>query len=127
MLIDPGFIDIARIECGGSVGALALVDGKPRICTVKCLTRCHFISLSVGDFKKGLEEIERKKKMILVNFLKNVPLFSKLTSTYLKNKLADHFVHLRATKDAIIISEGRPADRVYIIKEGEFIVTKRLI
>ena len=45
MLTEKGFIDIARIEPGGSFGALALIDGKPRMSTTKCLTRCHLLVL----------------------------------------------------------------------------------
>ena len=45
-LTDKGFIDVGRIEPGGSFGALALIDGKNRMCTTKCLTRCHFLTLN---------------------------------------------------------------------------------
>jgi hypothetical protein len=45
-------IDIGRIIAGGSFGALALVDGKPRITTSKCLVRTHFLVLSKKDWTK---------------------------------------------------------------------------
>lgn len=38
-----------------------------------------------------------------------------------------NFFELSCTKDYIVFKEGDVADRVYIIKEGEFMVTKRLI
>ena len=38
-----------------------------------------------------------------------------------------NFFELNCTKDFIVLKEGDIADRVYIIKEGEFMVTKRLI
>lgn len=34
---------------------------------------------------------------------------------------------MQCTKDSYLFKEGEPADRVFIVKEGEFIVTKRLI
>lgn len=83
LIIDPGFVDIARVEGGGSLGALALIDGKPRMATMKALTRCHFISISMPQYQKALDMIARKKEAKRVNFIKNIPLFSKLTRTYL--------------------------------------------
>jgi len=126
LVIDPGFIDVARIEEGGSIGALALVDGKPRICTTKCLVRSHFISISKTQFLKALDEIERKKQAARVNFIKNIPLFSRLTRTYL-GKLSKNFVVRTVYKDCVLYKEGDKADSVYIIKEGQFVITKRLI
>ena len=53
-IVDAGFIDIARITSGGSFGELALIDGKPRLITVKALTRCHMLTISKKDFDKAL-------------------------------------------------------------------------
>ena len=50
LLSDKGMIDISRVVAGGSFGALALVDGKPRITTTKCLTRCHIMVLTKHDW-----------------------------------------------------------------------------
>ena len=52
-MLDEGYIDVARIEEGGSIGELALIDGKPRMCTVKSLTRCHLLTLNRFDFAKA--------------------------------------------------------------------------
>lgn len=45
-LLEPGNVDIARLEGGGSCGELCLLDGKPRMATVKCLKRTHFLILN---------------------------------------------------------------------------------
>ena len=124
--VDKGFIDVARVEEGGTIGELALVDGKPRMCTTKCLTRVHLIKIIRSDYNKAIIEIERKRIIAMVNFIKNIPLFSKLTRTYL-GKLSNHFKFLNVTKDNVLFKEGDIADRVFIIKNGEFIVTKKLI
>jgi len=43
VLVDGGFIDIARLGGGASFGELALIDGKPRMCTVKAISRVHML------------------------------------------------------------------------------------
>lgn len=125
-LIDPGFIEIARLEAGGSFGELALIDGKPRMATIKCLKRCHFLVLSKKEFLKSLEDIKQKKKAALVNWIKNIPLFTKLTRTYL-GKLSDNTKEIKITKDFLLFKEGDTADRVYIVRDGEYVVTKKIL
>lgn len=56
-----GFVDIARVEPGGSFGALSLVDGKMRMATAKALTRVHCLYLNADDWAKTKADIERKK------------------------------------------------------------------
>ena len=108
------------------MGELALLDGKPRICTTKAITRCHFITMSKPDFQKALEEIDKKDTFNKVNFIKKVPLFAKLTRTYL-GKLTRHFEFWDCSRDCVLFREGDIAEKVYIVKEGKFIVTKRII
>lgn len=69
-LTDRGFIDIGRIEPGGSFGALALIDGKPRMCTTKCLTRCHFLVLNKVDWLRAEKDIRKRKIEERVAFIK---------------------------------------------------------
>jgi len=56
-LIEYGNVDIARLEGGGSCGELALKEGKPRMATLKCLKRTHFIILNKKDYKTAISEI----------------------------------------------------------------------
>jgi len=46
---------------GGSFGALALIDGKPRMATIKCLLRTHLLVLSKADWKKCELDIRKRK------------------------------------------------------------------
>ena len=45
-LLEEGNIDFARLEGGGSCGELALREGKPRMATLKCLKRTHFLIIN---------------------------------------------------------------------------------
>ena len=42
------------------------------------------------------------------------------------NKLATDFEVLDVTKDCMLIKEGEPAQRVFIVMEGDFMITKKL-
>jgi CRP-like cAMP-binding protein len=44
-------VDIGRVVAGGSFGALALTDGKPRISTTKCITRVHLLVLDKAHWR----------------------------------------------------------------------------
>ena len=61
-LLDDGCVDIARLGPGGCFGELALIDGKPRMCTIKCITRCHFLILNRSDYGKSIKDQDRKKR-----------------------------------------------------------------
>jgi len=45
-LLEEGNVDIARLEGGASFGELALLDGKPRMATIKVLKRAHFLRIN---------------------------------------------------------------------------------
>ena len=123
-LTDPDFVDIARIEPGGSFGALSLIQGKKRMGTTKALTRCHLLVLNKNDWKESEKEIQERKIADKVAFIKQIPLFSKLSHTFLAQKLMPNFYRFDCHRDHYVYKEGEPADKVYIITEGEFICTK---
>ena len=60
-LTDKQMVDIARVGAGGSFGALSLIDGKPRMATIKCLIRTHLLVLSKSDWKKCEHDIRKRK------------------------------------------------------------------
>ena len=100
-LLEEGFVDIARLESGGSFGELAIIDGKPRMSTIKCLTRCHFIVLSKAAYNKTLYEIEKKRQAEKSNFIKSYPIFSNLSRTFL-NKLSNNVRAFHCTRDHVL-------------------------
>jgi cAMP-dependent protein kinase regulator len=119
-------IDIARLEGGCSFGELALLDGKPRMATIKALKNCHIMTITKLDYERTLQAIDSKRRALKVNFVKKIPIFSKLTRTFL-TKLSYSLKPLHVTKDCYLFREGDIADKVFIVKEGEFIKTKKLI
>lgn len=121
-------VDIARLEGAGSFGELALIDGKPRFATIKCTERTHFLTIHCDDFEKAREKIRLNERDEKVNFMKQqVPLFiqSRPPRTTL-NRLASDFEYLKVTKDCVLTREGDLARKVFIVKEGEFMITKKI-
>ena len=88
LLIDgeeqPEYLNqLAILGPGASFGEIALLTYKPRMATIKCLQKCHFMTLSKSAYNKSLAQIEWRKMTEKINFIKELPLFSKLTRTYL--------------------------------------------
>ena len=65
--------------------------------------------------------------MLWWQFVKKIPIFGKLSTTYLNQRLMPNFFDLEVCRGQYVIKEGDPADKVFIIKDGEFQVTKKLI
>lgn len=74
-LLDDGNIDLVRLGPGACFGELALIDGKPRMATIKCLTRCHFLILNRDDYNKSLREQDKKQRQIKVDIIWKIPIF----------------------------------------------------
>lgn len=52
------FQDIAHLGAGCSFGEMSLVSGKPRMATIKTLTKCHMMVLSKENYVKCLKHAE---------------------------------------------------------------------
>ena len=61
-LLDDGHVEMARLEPGACFGELALIDGKPRMATIKCVTRCHFLILNRQDYIKSINDQDKKRR-----------------------------------------------------------------
>ena len=93
--------------------------------SIKCLEDTHFAVLSKNDFNIVLGQIEKKKLNEKIQFLKNIPFFSQLTKTSL-SKLTYQFKEVSMIKNQTLYKEGDPAENFYIIKNGQFEVTKTI-
>lgn len=86
------------------------------------------MTIHMDDYEKAKEKIKLNERDEKVNFMKQqVPLFiqSRPNRTTL-NRLASEFEYLNVTKDCILIKEGEQAKKVFIVIEGDFIITKNI-
>ena len=77
-------------------------------------------------YKKCLDEIDRKALNAKIDFMKKIPLFKHLTKTFL-GKLTYNLKPYSCTKDSYLYKEGEIPDKVFFVKHGEFVVTKKQI
>lgn len=93
--------------------------------SIRCFSETHFAVLSKQNFNKVLGVIEKKKYNEKVQFLRSLPFFSQLTKTSL-GKITYLFTDVATIKNQCLYKEGEPAEFVYIVKNGQYEVTKRL-
>lgn len=55
------FKDEAHLTAGCSFGELAIMHDRPRNATIKCITRCHFLTLCRKDYIETLNEIIKRQ------------------------------------------------------------------
>ena len=94
--------------------------------TIRCLKNSHFMVLSKQDYENVIGKIERRAYNEKINFLRDIPVFQFLTRTSL-GKMTYYFESKSCVRDAILFREGEEANYVYIVKSGEFQVTKRIV
>eukprot|EP00347_Sterkiella_histriomuscorum_P019194 403342576 len=120
------FIEFTQLKAGKSFGELALIKNRPRAATITCIEDCHFAVMSKNDYEKVLQKIELKKMQKIIDFLHQLPFFRVWTKTSL-SKLHYSFEEKAFTRNQVVYREGDESSMVYIIKSGEFEVTKKFM
>lgn len=75
------------------------------------------------DYERVLTKIEQKNKQKVNDFLRSLPFLTSWTNTAL-NKLQLSFETKNFFRNQMVYREGTVADVIYIVKEGEFELTK---
>lgn len=118
------FKELLRLESGSSFGELALLNHKPRAARVLTETKCEFATMNKESYDRILAKIEQILKEKTVSFLRSIPLYSTWPNSHLQ-RMIYNIDRRKVLKDESIVQEGKPVNRIYIIKFGEFLVTKR--
>lgn len=117
------FKEVKIFEKGSSFGELALMSNKPRSGTIQCWEDSKFAVLNKANYNKIFMKLDKKKLNDKITFLKCVPFFSKWTNMALSKFWYD-FYDTSFIRNKTVFKEGQKADFVYIVKQGEFELTK---
>lgn len=108
---------------GKAFGELALINNKPRLATVKCVSDCHFAVISKNVYERILKKIEVKNQNKLVDFFQHLPFFAGWSRTALaKLKYVFHPREFQIGQKVVL--EGDSCDKIILIRTGEFKVLK---
>mmetsp|Transcript_29513 Transcript_29513/g.26911 ORF Transcript_29513/g.26911 Transcript_29513/m.26911 type:complete len:136 (-) Transcript_29513:1941-2348(-) len=115
--------EVRVLPAGSGFGELALMDSRPRAATIYCKEDCQFAVLDKEPFLKILKEKEIRKLFKEIDFLASLPVFKKWSYFAVKNLY--YHAPIRTVKRGIVMySEGDESEGMFIIKRGEFKVTK---
>jgi len=120
------YIEVTQLKSGKSFGELALINNKPRAATIRAKKDCHFAVMQKADYQKVLQKIEQKKLNQIIEFLQGLPFLQKWSKTALA-KLQFSFELKTYNRMQVVFREKEKADFAFIIKEGEFEVSKQVI
>ena len=76
------------------------------------------------DFNEVDRRIAMKKQQEFNKFVKQLPIFANLSAKILK-RLKDRCERFDCIKNQVIYREGDEATHIYIVMEGEFMISKQ--
>ena len=119
--------EVAQIPAGASFGELSLMEKvlKPRAATIFCKEDCHFAVLDKQRFQEILGKAEKKKLDEQLDFLISTHLFGTWSINSLK-PVVYLFKKQKYTKGTIVYKEGQSSNELFVIREGEVKLTKRI-
>lgn len=109
---------------GGSFGELALINGSPRAATVKARTDARLWAIGRLTYRNILMETTMRKRKMYETFLENVPILTYMTK-YERITIADALEPVFFNDGEVVVRQGDPGDKFYIIVEGEVKVLQR--
>jgi len=112
---------------GKGFGELSLKRDRldKRAATIQCLQECHLAVISKDSYQKVVQKIDQRKMRKLIDFFKNIPFLSKNSQTYLI-KMHYNFEQRNCIRNQVLYTEGDQVQFIYLIKEGEFEVTRKI-
>ena len=116
---------VFHYKTGGSFGELALMYNAPRAATVTATQESVLWSVDRKTFRKIVITSRQERAKYYENFLKSVPLFSKLTDNE-RSQLADALTPVEFQPNEIILKQNDPAVdkyKFYLVTDGNATVT----
>ena len=120
-----GFREVAKLGAGKSFGELALISNKPRMATIRTQGFTTFATLDKNSYTSVLAKIEKKAQHKIIEYLLNFPFFKGWTKSALI-KFSYYLKKVKYSRNQTVFQEGKQADAVFLIKNGEFEMKKQL-
>lgn len=110
-------VRVVTVGGGGSFGELALMYNAPRAATVTAVDNAVVWALDRQTFRRMILENNAGKRRMYEKFLREVPNLANLTDRDI-SMIADVVTPISYHDGEVIIRQGDPGDRFYIIAEG---------
>jgi hypothetical protein len=96
----------------------------PRAGTIATGSECHFAIVKKDSYERLLKKVETEKNKNMTKFLKQIPYIEDWTIREVSGLRYlvkyDRFIN----RGTIVVREGTPLSKVFIVKEGEFEIVK---
>jgi cAMP-dependent protein kinase regulator len=109
---------VLTLNAGGSFGELALIYGSPRAATVKAKSNVSLWAIDRITYRRIMMGTTMRKRKLYETFLEKVPILQHLTK-YERITVADALESYTYTAGEMIVRQGEPGDKFYIIVTGE--------
>ncbi len=109
---------VLSLDAGGSFGELALIYGSPRAATVKAKTAVSLWAIDRITYRRIMMGTTMRKRKLYESFLEKVPILQHLTK-YERITVADALESYVYSPGEVIVRQGEPGDKFYIIVSGE--------
>ncbi|EWS74605.1 cyclic nucleotide-binding domain protein (macronuclear) [Tetrahymena thermophila SB210] len=117
--------EINTIECGHSIGDIALLRDQKKNSGIICKEDSHFLVLEKEDFNKIIADMEEREVQNKINFLKSLKIFELFSRRQLETSMI-YLNKLKVNKGFLLCEEDKISPYIYIIINGEFKVSKSI-
>ncbi len=116
--------NINSLKKGDKFGDIALTSSsQKRTATIVTNTETHFGILGKKMFYKHLKEVSDKEKKFNMNIILSQKVFNSLNINIFQKNYFNQFVHRKLNRGDFLIKEGQEADRLFVIKDGNYEVS----
>merc|ERR1719359_69653 len=114
---------VKAVEPGDAFGELALLYNCPRAASVEAAVDCVVWQLDRQTFNHIVKDGATRKREKYEKFLGNVSLLNSM-GPYEKGQVSDALKPEEFADGAVVMTEGEPGDKFYIVEDGSCVATK---